>query len=469
MNSPETGRVAGLALNCRGPIWVLLFLSNVLPSWHVLAQSNPPRRAIVTALPAELAELDEQFRKLEADRVTAVFDAEVGKLKASYRGSLDRLMAKETAAGELERALVIQAEHKRLDANEPIPSIDDAAVSAAMKDLRKVYRESLVKLERQRDANLKVLLDPLAVRLKQVETDLTKADRIADALAVRDYRNTVVARSAAIAALAAPDVAPAGETKAETPASKPMTPSSSASIPKEGIVNTLGMTFVPVPGTNVMMCLHETRKRDYAAFATEVSVPGVWKTVTENGVPVSDADDHPVVMVSWTEAQAFCAWLSQKEGRKYRLPTDREWSCAVGIGKSEPEGALPESLARRPEDREFPWGEKGPLPRKVGNFADETMKKQFPEARVLRAYDDGFVTTAPVMSFKRTRFGFYDLEGNVAEWVEDWFNVEKTRKVQRGGSWQSSLIGSLHSAYRYHNGKGTKAPYVGFRCVLEKP
>jgi formylglycine-generating enzyme required for sulfatase activity len=46
-------------------------------------------------------------------------------------------------------------------------------------------------------------------------------------------------------------------------------------------------------------------------------------------------EDHPVIMVSWEETQAFCVWLSTTEGRKYRLPTDNEWSFAVGIGRSE--------------------------------------------------------------------------------------------------------------------------------------
>ncbi|MDP1587812.1 MAG: SUMF1/EgtB/PvdO family nonheme iron enzyme, partial [Prosthecobacter sp.] len=125
-------------------------------------------------------------------------------------------------------------------------------------------------------------------------------------------------------------------------------------------VNTLGMKFVPVPGTKVRMCIHETRRQDYAVFATENAAAGTaWKNPSHLGVLIQAAEDHPVVAVSWDEAQAFCAWLSKKEGVKYRLPTDREWSFAVGLGPLDGTGLAPVKQGRSPGDF-YSWGDSFP-------------------------------------------------------------------------------------------------------------
>ena len=108
-------------------------------------------------------------------------------------------------------------------------------------------------------------------------------------------------------------------------------------IPANAIVNTLGMKFVRVPGTEVAFCIWETRVKDYAAYAAaNAGVDESWKKPG-----FKQADTHPVVKVSWYDANAFCEWLTKKElaegkikaGQKYRLPTDAEWSVAVGLGK----------------------------------------------------------------------------------------------------------------------------------------
>ena len=113
--------------------------------------------------------------------------------------------------------------------------------------------------------------------------------------------------------------------------------------PPKAFTNTLGMPFVPVPGTEVQFCIWETRVKDYAAYAVaNAGVDGSWKDFGYFEAAMQP-DTHPVVNVSWNDANAFCAWLTKKElaegkikaGQKYRLPTDAEWSVAVGLGKEQ--------------------------------------------------------------------------------------------------------------------------------------
>ncbi len=239
-------------------------------------------------------------------------------------------------------------------------------------------------------------------------------------------------------------------------------------------VNSLGMKFVPVPGTKVLFCIHETRRQDYAAYAAAVpGVDGSWQTAKQEGVvPAGHEDNHPVVAVNRAEAQAFCAWLSAKEAKIYWLPTDREWSYAVGIGHEErwTKDTTPESLSEKIRN-EYPWGTKWPPPNGSVNYADTTWHDLFPNRKFIEGYTDGFATTAPVMSFKPNKLGIYDLGGNVSEWVSDWRNADQKEGVLRGGSF--SMDGAtwlLSSARRFHDPEvrsGAVSGIYGFRCVVE--
>jgi formylglycine-generating enzyme required for sulfatase activity/lysophospholipase L1-like esterase len=239
--------------------------------------------------------------------------------------------------------------------------------------------------------------------------------------------------------------------------------------------NSLGMKFVPVPGTRILMCIHETRNRDYAQYAAaNPTVDMSWKEVKiDSGKDIwalGAPDDHPVVNVSWDDAKAFCAWLSGKEGKTCRLPSDLEWSYAVGIGDEENPKDIPH--ARSGKAKGYPWGPEWPPPHdNVGNFCDadaETASDGLLDAGNLSKYRDGFLLTAPVMSYPPNKLGLYDLGGNVWEWCQDVLSPQATWPVMRGGSWLNSIGWQLPSSWRHTHSTGfARTSLYGFRCVVE--
>ncbi|MDP1587143.1 MAG: SUMF1/EgtB/PvdO family nonheme iron enzyme [Prosthecobacter sp.] len=246
-------------------------------------------------------------------------------------------------------------------------------------------------------------------------------------------------------------------------------------------INTLGMKFVPVPitggptdGQRVLFSIWETRVQDYEVFAKG----------TGREWPRTDflqGPTHPAVKASWGDAQAFCAWLTEKErkagklsaGARYRLPTDHEWSFAAGIGEKKDVGMAPAVLGKQFSDA-FHWGTAWPPPTRAGNYAGEELKAApaagtYKNPKVIEGYRDGFVETAPVGSFQANQFGLHDLGGNAWEWCEDWYDEKKTERVQRGASWLNADPSQSLLATRGKMTADTRNPNVGFRCVLELP
>ena len=207
-------------------------------------------------------------------------------------------------------------------------------------------------------------------------------------------------------------------------------------------VNSLWMRFVPVAGTKVLFSVWETRVQDYGVFAKETGRNLYRPSFQQEST-------HPVVEVSWEDAVAFCVWLSKKEGRLYRLPTDAEWSVAVGLGVEN--GSTPEKKALKVAG--YPWGEAWPPPQGAGNY--------HPDLEV-----DDFEYTSPVGSFAANAFGLYDLGGNVWELCEDWYDDEKTTRVLRGGSWDYGDVWVLRSSFRDYDPPSDRRGDRGFRCVL---
>jgi len=197
-------------------------------------------------------------------------------------------------------------------------------------------------------------------------------------------------------------------------------------------------------------------------------VPGAnWKQPYGPGSNIKGMDHHPVVHVSWYDANEYCKWAEK------RLPTEAEWEWAA-------RGKL--------NDKPFTWGDEHI---DEGRPKANTWNGDFP---TFNSKNDGFIATAPVKSFPKNKYGIYDISGNVWEWTSDWYRpdyyakvnkpegvknpkgpndsydpAEPTvpKKVQRGGSFlcNESYCSGYRVAFRMKASPDTGLSHSGIRCV----
>ena len=181
---------------------------------------------------------------------------------------------------------------------------------------------------------------------------------------------------------------------------------------------------------------------------------------------IAEIMDHPVVQISWEDAQAYAVWADR------RLPTESEWEWAA-------RGGL--------ENKIYPWG-------------DESIESGSPKANfyqglfpVSNTAQDGHVGTAPVKSYEPNGYGLYDMAGNVWEWCADWYDVSfyskkkdvqgnltpdrafnpqmpyQQEKVIRGGSFlcNDDYCSGYRNARRMGSTTDTGLNHTGFRCVKD--
>lgn len=226
--------------------------------------------------------------------------------------------------------------------------------------------------------------------------------------------------------------------------------------------NSLHMRFVPVPGLQVLFSIWETRVRDFELY--------FYATKQRSRLPAGKGvNDEPAVAMTWEEARGFCQWLTEVERsegnlaptQKYRLPTDQEWSVAVGLGTEKGKTPIDKNSGIR---EVYPWGKKWPPPARAGNYAGEETGPLGPR---LMGYHDGFESVAPVGSFAANGFGLFDLGGNVWEWCDDEYQPGFGRRVVRGGSFRDYKAEILLSSARGNSAPTSGGLNLGFRCVLE--
>ncbi len=179
----------------------------------------------------------------------------------------------------------------------------------------------------------------------------------------------------------------------------------------------------------------------------------------------SQGVDHPVVCVSWNDANAYAEWLSARTGHAYRLPSEAEWEYAA-------RGGNPQSRF---------WGDDPEQACEYANGGDLAVVQRFKEWRWSTSdCNDGAVFTARTGRYRRNAFGLSDMLGNVWEWTADcWHpNYEEAPndgtiwepegdcalRVVRGGGWSNFPV-FLRSAFRYWFSTGDASGLLGFRLA----
>jgi formylglycine-generating enzyme required for sulfatase activity len=249
-------------------------------------------------------------------------------------------------------------------------------------------------------------------------------------------------------------------------------------------INSLGMKFVPVPcgSRTVLFSVWETRVSDFKSFIDDsgtaianpiyVLTPAGWKNpagATWDKPSHSRTPNHPICGISFDQAVLFCRWLSKKENRQYRLPSDYEWSCAAELGDREDPASSPQSKSNR-IDGTFPWGTGWPPPATAGNYAGEESKSDAPaDWRTIEGgWADRFPRTAPVGSFPENRLGLFDIGGNVFEWCDTPFSGPRdSDRTLRGACWATCEKLYLNSTYRVRGPRHLCVEQYGFRIVLD--
>ena len=175
---------------------------------------------------------------------------------------------------------------------------------------------------------------------------------------------------------------------------------------------------------------------------------------------------HPVVCVSWHDAQAYVGWLTAKTGKRYRLPSEAEWEYAARAGAT----------------GTWAWGEKAQEACRHGNLADEAARARLDPEWKYHECSDGIAFTAPAGRYQPNAFGLHDMIGNVWEWVEDCFinTYERApvdgsarvvegceQRVLRGGSWLSQPR-DTRFAQRGRNIAHGRFYAVGFRVARDQ-
>lgn len=321
-------------------------------------------------------------------------------------------------------------------------------------------KRASIEAERQR---LDQELAAMRALFEQKMKDLEERRRQIEGGAVPPTPTSVPAEKPAAvpSAEAKPAEDPALALAMKTEPEKIVAPVSPADTKAAGDENSLGHRFVKVG--DVYFSVWQTRVKDFETFAKAVNL----KSNNWRSPGFRQESDHPVVNVTWNEAIAFCKWLTEKERKEgrlsanqfYRLPTDLEWSAAVGL--SQESGRTPEARDMGVQDL-YPWGAQWPPPEGAGNYTGEETGSDV----AIKGYNDKFPWTAPVGSFLPNKLGLYDMGGNVWQWCMDTWNNDSKAKVLRGASWYNGALKlSLLASCRVNAAPDSSTDNYGFRIV----
>jgi formylglycine-generating enzyme len=233
---------------------------------------------------------------------------------------------------------------------------------------------------------------------------------------------------------------------------------------------------------------YEVTVAEFRAFVTatqyapaadcRVASGGAWVRLPDRGwaapgFPTPQADNEPVVCVSWDDAKAYSDWLTKVTGKVYRLPSETEWEYAARGGTT-----TPRYFGDRDSDEDTVLS----VACDYANIYDGSSVTELPFPYPSARCNDGRTYTAAVGSFKPNAFDLYDMIGNVREWLHDcytgsylgrppdgraweWAGGCELRGV-RGGSWATRPAES-RAAARGAETQGLRQSDLGFRVVRE--
>ena len=150
---------------------------------------------------------------------------------------------------------------------------------------------------------------------------------------------------------------------------------------------------------------------------------GSWRDL---GFPQDD--NHPVVCVTWQDAQQYVRWLTERTGQKYRLATEAEWEYAARAGSTTP----------------YPWGSHAS--HEYANYGADVCCSGLASGR------DQWVNTSPVGSFPPNAFGLYDMHGNVLQWVQDCFASSYSGLPTDGSAYETAVLLRMTGRFARMNG-----------------
>lgn len=453
------------------PVLAQVVVSNVVPA---AATIDPEIEAKLLAAEqarlaaeAEAQKLIEEARRLKEEQEKAAAAAEKAReeaereMKAAEAERQRAEQEKQRLMEEARKATMLAAEQQSEEA-ERLRKEAEAKLKAAeieaermVKDAERIKAEQTAKAQEMEKARLQAMQ---ATTNKEEEAKRKAQEVERERMRLQELERIRMANEARVAELAKAESIRKQEEEAKKLAAQQAAETARLKEleekrfkPGQPWSNSLAVRLVPFG--SIYAAVTELRVSEFEQFVRE-------KRYTANrswrSPGIDQTESHPVVNVSWADAQAFCQWLTEKEvkeqilpvGAQYRLPTDVEWSRMVGLANDSGGTARERAQSR---NASFPWGKDWPPVIGAGNYAN-------------RVTFDAFDGTSPSASFLPDGNGIFDLGGNVWEWCQD---DESGQGILRGGGWKDAEPSLMLSHIRRFEAKTLRATDVGIRLVLQ--